>query len=105
MGTRDVSLQQLSELNPTPRRCNVCSCTVCRSWRGAPRGAEGQAIDWASAAQLHALLHPSCGASSEPAADVAVAGGGKVLTPADIPLVPPVLDVMARADADAAAGK
>ncbi|GLC42767.1 hypothetical protein PLESTF_000243100 [Pleodorina starrii] len=49
---------------------------VCRRWRGEPRGAEGQAVAWATAGEVSSYN----------------------LTPADIPLVPAVLAAMRHGD-------
>jgi 8-oxo-dGTP diphosphatase len=46
----------------------------CRRWRGAPRGAEGQALTWARGEEVAAFEMPA----------------------ADIPLIQPVLDALAR---------
>ena len=52
-------------------------CFLCRRWGGAPRGAEGQALRWVSAAELE--------------------GGTIAMPPADLPLLKPVLDAMRAA--------
>lgn len=79
---------------------------VCRRWHGSPHGAEGQAIDWANARQLEHLLQEAVEAAAgecSGAVAAAVQAGRKVLTPADVPLVAPVLQAMARADASSTA--
>lgn len=53
-------------------------CFTCRQWEGEPRGAEGQALAWVSAAELAEGRYP--------------------MPPADVPLLQPVLAAV-RGDA------
>jgi 8-oxo-dGTP diphosphatase len=46
----------------------------CRSWKGAPRGAEGQALQWVRGEELARYEMPA----------------------ADVPLIPPILAALAR---------
>ena len=50
---------------------------VCTEWQGQPRGAEGQQVAWVSAEQL-------------------AEEGRYEMPPADLPLLPPVLEAMQR---------
>lgn len=49
---------------------------VCRRWEGEPRGAEGQALAWATAADLEQQRYE--------------------MPPADIPMMPQILGAMAQ---------